>query len=126
MVVSFYVALGWLGILPFYHYYRAVGGRAMRWVWLGAALYSLGIICELTKWPVIIPGWLQAHEVLHLCDSAANLAFFIFVFRYILPFPAAEPSAPAEIPVPTGAVRIPALATAQASTSRLHVRGSAA
>ena len=30
------------------------------------------------KWPVIVPGWVQAHEVLHLCDTAASLAFFVF------------------------------------------------
>ncbi len=82
--ISFFLALGWLGVLPVVHYYRAVGWRAMNWVWLGAALYSLGAVCELTKWPVIIPGWVEAHEVMHFFHSAACLSFFVFGMRYVL------------------------------------------
>lgn len=113
VVVTFYLCLGWAGIVPTYHYYRAVGSRAMRWVWLGAALYSLGAVCELTRWPVIIPGWVQSHEMLHICDTFANLAFFIFVCRYIIPYPvmrAASPDAvePVLATVPVAAVPAPA------------------
>jgi hemolysin III len=86
LVVSNYLALGWLGIIPIVHYYKAVGWRAMNWVWLGAALYTFGAICELTRWPIVIPGWVQAHEVLHLCDSAGSVAFFIFIVRFVIPF----------------------------------------
>ena len=84
--ISFFLGLGWLGIAPVVHYYRAVGWRAMNWVWLGAALYSTGAICELTKWPVIIPGWVQSHEVMHIFHAAANVAFFIFGVRYVIPY----------------------------------------
>lgn len=86
LVVSLYLALGYAGTIPVFHYYRAVGWRAMNWVLLGAALYTLGAVCELTRWPVIIPGWVQSHEVLHLCDSAACFAFFIFILRYVIPY----------------------------------------
>ena len=80
------LGLGWLGIVPVVHYYRAVGWRAMNWVWLGAGLYSVGAICELTKWPVIVPGYVQAHEVMHFFHSTACLCFFIFGMRYVLHF----------------------------------------
>jgi len=86
LVVGLYVGLGYLGTIPIFHYYRAVGWRAMNWVWIGAAFYTLGAVCELTRWPVIIPGLVQAHEVLHICDSAASLMFFLFIFRYVIPF----------------------------------------
>jgi hemolysin III len=84
LVVSLYLTLGYLGAIPLFHYYRAVGWRAMNWVWIGAAFYTLGAVCELTQWPTIIPGWVAAHEVLHICDSAACLAFFVFIFRYVI------------------------------------------
>jgi hemolysin III len=113
VVVTFYLSLGWLGIVPIYQYYRAVGGRAMMWVWLGAALYSLGAICELTQWPILIPGWVRSHEVLHFCDSAANLAFFVFVFRYVIPYQYVEPVKPAIIP---GSVASPAMVTVPVTT----------
>jgi hemolysin III len=90
-MVSFYLGIGWLGILPLPVYYRALGWRAMNYVWVGAAFYSAGAICELAEWPVIVPGWVQWHEVLHFCDTAASVTFFLFVVRYVIPFRAAVP-----------------------------------
>ena len=86
LVVSLYLAIGYVSCIPVYKYYRVVGWRAMNWVWLGAFFYTIGAVCELTKWPVIIPGWIQSHEVLHLCDSAGCLAFFVFIIRYVIPY----------------------------------------
>jgi hemolysin III len=86
LVVGLYMGLGYLGTIPIFHYDRAVGWRAMNWLWLGAGFYTLGAVCELTQWPIIIPGWVQAHEVLHLCDSAAGVLFFIFIIRYVIPY----------------------------------------
>jgi hypothetical protein len=84
--VGLYLALGYFGTIPIFHYYKAVGWRAMNWMWLGALLYTAGAVCELTHWPVIVPGWVQSHEVLHICDSLACLCFFTFVVRYVIPY----------------------------------------
>ncbi len=94
-IVAIYVALGWIGLPPLPLYYRALGWRAMNWVWVGGGLYSIGAICELVQWPIIIPGVLQYHEVLHITHSAACVVFFLFIVRYVIPYqrPASE-SAP--------------------------------
>jgi len=84
LVVGLYLGLGWFGMVPGWHYYRALGLRALNWVWVGAGCYTLGAVCELTQWPVIIPGWIQAHEVLHIFDSAGTIAFFLFIVRYVI------------------------------------------
>ncbi len=91
LAAGMFMVMGWLGLFPVLHYYRAVGWRAMNWVWLGAAFYTFGTVCELVRWPVIVPGWFQWHEVFHFCDTAANLAFFIFGMRYVIPYRAEEP-----------------------------------
>jgi hemolysin III len=85
-IVGFYLGLGWLCVLPTVQFYRAVGWRAMNWVWIGAGFYTLGAIFDLAHWPVIIPGQLQWHEMLHMCDVCASLALFIFVIRYVIPY----------------------------------------
>jgi hemolysin III len=90
-VVGVYLALGWLCALPVPLLYRAVGWRAMNWMWIGGAFYSVGAICELTQWPVLVPGWVGAHEILHLCDSAGSVAFFLFVLRYVIPYRQTSP-----------------------------------
>jgi hemolysin III len=86
--VAMYLGMGWLGVLPAVHYYRAVGWRAMNWVWLGAACYTLGAVCELTKWPTISdwPVRVAHHEVMHFCDIGGTLAFFVFIVRHVIPY----------------------------------------
>jgi hemolysin III len=86
VTVGVYMALGWVGFLSVPLYARAVGWRALTWVWVGTVFYTLGAVCELTEWPVIVPGFVQSHEVLHLCDTAGTLALFLFVVRYVIPF----------------------------------------
>jgi hemolysin III len=88
LTVALFLGIGWVGILPIFSYYRAVGWRAMNWVWAGAAFYTAGAICELTEWPV---GWVWPvrfgfHEVLHLCDTAGSVMFFVFVVRFVIPY----------------------------------------
>ncbi|MBY0459972.1 MAG: hemolysin III family protein [Gemmataceae bacterium] len=101
-IVGIYLALGWVGIIPVPLYYRAVGWRAMNWVWAGAGLYTAGAVFELARWPVVIPGVFGFHEVLHLCDTAASVVFFLFVVRYVIPY-----ERPAHAPAPS---LLPALA----------------
>jgi len=90
--IALYMGMGWVGIIALPLYYRAVGWRAMNWAVIGALLYTGGTICELCEWPVIVPGVFGPHELFHFCDSAATLAFFMFVFRYVIHYqaPAAE------------------------------------
>ncbi|HEV3438197.1 MAG TPA: hemolysin III family protein [Gemmata sp.] len=116
LVVGLYLGLGYLGTIPIFHYYRAVGWRAMNWLWLGAAFYTLGAVCELTQWPVIVPGWVQAHEVLHLCDSAASLMFFLFIIRYVIPFSSEHPQHDSK----NADKQTPELATAAPEERRSH------
>lgn len=87
-VVVIYMGMGWVGLLPMAHYYRAIGWRAMNWVWAGAAFYMAGGVCELAEWPVVSewPVRVGFHEVLHLCDTAGSVMFFVFVVRYVVPF----------------------------------------
>jgi hemolysin III len=100
VVVAIYLAAGWLGILPVIHYYRAVGWRAMNWIWLGAGFYTAGAVCELLEWPVLSvwPVRFGFHELLHLCDMGGSVAFFVFVVRYVIPYepPTVEPEPDAE------------------------------
>lgn len=95
--IGFFLGMGWLGICPVVQYYRAVRWRAMNWVWFGALFYTVGAVCELTKWPTVIEGRLQAHEVMHVFHSAASVCFFMFGMGYVLPYrrdPEPAPEAP--------------------------------
>ena len=105
-IVGMYLGLGWVGILPLPLYYRAVGWRAMNWVWAGAGLYTVGAVCELTRWPVVVPGWFQAHEMLHVTHSVASLVFFLFVVRYVIPYRPDVPRDAAPLPAAEASVSL--------------------
>ena len=86
LVVALYLGMGWIGLVPVWQYYWALGWRPLGWMGLGAACYTMGAVCELTQWPVIVPGWIHAHEVLHLFDSAGSVCFFVLILRYVIPY----------------------------------------
>src|SRR5207253_7015178 len=87
-IVCIYLGMGWLGFVPLAGYARAVGWRAMNWVWAGAVVYSAGAVCELAEWPVIMvwPVRVGFHEILHFCDTAGTITFFVFIARYVVPY----------------------------------------
>ena len=96
VIVVICLAMGWLGLLPLRHYYRAVGWQAMNWIWAGCALYTAGALCELAEWPVftVSPVRFGFHETFHLISAAASAAFFLFILRYVIPYRGAAPIAP--------------------------------
>jgi hemolysin III len=115
--VSLYLGMGWLGVVAVPHYYKAVGWRAMNWALAGALLYTGGAVCELTRRPVIVPGMIEHHEVFHFCDCAATLAFFMFVFRYVIHYQPRSPGSPQPVIEsrspggPESRVRLPGIRT---------------
>lgn len=89
LLIALYVGMGWVGVLPFPVYHRRVGGRAMAWAYAGVLVYSIGAACEFAAWPrpTADPVRIGHHEVLHLCDTIASVAFFGFMLRAVVPFP---------------------------------------
>lgn len=88
VVVGNYLLMGWLGVVPGWHYVRAVGFRPLLWALAGAGLYTAGAVCEIVEWPHLLeaPVRVGPHEVLHLFDVAGTVAFFLFIARYVVPF----------------------------------------
>jgi hemolysin III len=83
-IVGICMGMGWAGLMPLPTYYRALGWRAMNWVWAGAGFYTLGSVCELVGWPTLVPKWIQPHEFFHFCISAGSIAFCGFILRYVI------------------------------------------
>jgi hemolysin III len=105
VIVGLCLGMGWLGIVPIVHYYRAVGWRAMNWMWLGAIAYTAGAVCELAEWPVVTlsPIRFAYHEVMHLCDIAGTAAFFVFISRYVIGFVPTPQETPTRMSYPAWA-----------------------
>src|SRR5262245_57346304 len=94
VLVGTYLGLGWLGTVGIWHYWRATGWRGISWAMAGAGFYTLGAAIELTRWPILIPGVVRSHELLHFCDIVGTACHVVFIFRYVLPYQPVE-AAPA-------------------------------
>jgi hemolysin III len=47
-------------------------------------VYGFGGLCEAVRWPVLWPGVIGPHEVLHLCDMGGSTAHVVFVLHCVL------------------------------------------
>lgn len=86
LTVALYIVMGWIGLLPVWQLIRAVGLRGMFWGLLGGIFYTMGGVCDAASWPILLPGVIGYHEVLHLLDMGGTLVHVFFIIRYVLPF----------------------------------------
>ena len=90
--MALYIATGLAGFLPARALVRAVGPRPLLWALAGCVCYSVGGMCDALHGPVLVPGWVAGHEMLHLLDICGTLTHVFFVARYVVPFRREEAS----------------------------------
>jgi hemolysin III len=104
LTIGLYFGIGWLALLPIGELTRSVGFPGIAWAVWGGVCYTLGGVADLIDWPRFSPGYFGAHELSHVFDMAGTFCHFVFVFRYVVPFPAHAPRARPERPaVPSSA-----------------------
>ena len=86
VMVGLYLGMGWLATAGMWHYWKATGWRGLAWVIGGAGFYTLGAIVELCNWPVIWPGVIHSHELLHVFDIVGTACHLVFIVKYVLPY----------------------------------------
>jgi|GEM_PF-2225083 len=91
-LILVFVGMGLIAVVPAHHFYRRLGGRAMALIFCFASLYVAGAVVQALKWPVLIPGLIGYHEILHLCDMTATLLHFILLVKYALPLAKRTPA----------------------------------
>jgi len=101
-----YLLMGWglMSCLP--RLAKVLAPGALRLLVLGGLIYSLGALFYLIGWPVLWPGVVGSHEMLHFCDMAGSLCHFYFMLWYVVPFDRLA-GAP-ELPAVTGYLAIEA------------------
>lgn len=64
--LSFYLGLGWMGLLMGFHLWRRYGFAFIRPFVLGGIFYTVGAIIEYYQQLTILPGIIGPHEILHI------------------------------------------------------------
>jgi len=82
MSLSFYLGLGWFGVLTSYHFRRTFGDRSIRYLWLGGACYSAGGLLDFLGWPVLVKGVIGGHDIFHIFVIAGAFYHWLFVYKW--------------------------------------------
>ncbi len=76
-----YLGLGWMGVISALHISRRYGLRTIQLILWGALAYTAGAVVEFARWPVLLPGIVEPHEIFHLAVLAGISCIWVFVLR---------------------------------------------
>lgn len=76
-----YVAMGWANLPILFRVRRYNGLGKMLPMLFAGTLASIGGVLDSLQRPVLWPGVLEAHELLHGAISVASVIFFVMIFR---------------------------------------------
>lgn len=80
--LSFYLGLGWIGILTAYLVVRQYGKREARYIFYGGLAYTVGAVMEFLRWPVLVPGVIEAHDFFHVFVILGASYHWYFVYEH--------------------------------------------
>jgi channel protein (hemolysin III family) len=79
----FYLAMGWASFVPGIELWRRYGPAYLRPLIWGGLAYSAGAVLEYLRWPVLVPGVIQSHEVFHFAVLVGIGCHWYFVARLV-------------------------------------------
>ncbi len=99
--LTLYLGMGSIGFYSIISLWRRYGFEFIRPILWGGIAYSMGGILEALRWPVLVPGVIQSHEIFHVAVLIGLTFHWSFIY-YI-----ADGSVPAT-PQATGRSRLSA------------------
>lgn len=86
-LTGLYLFMGWVSCLAFFEIVCRLSWGAVRPIWIGGLLYSLGAIINGIKWPDPFPGvGFGAHELFHLFVISGSACHYYFMLAALLPY----------------------------------------
>ena len=88
LTTAFYLALGWVVVVPAYQVLPRLTPNGLLWITLGGLLYTAGAVVYARKRPDPLPGVFGFHEVWHLFVLGGAASHFVFVLDLVRqPYP---------------------------------------
>jgi channel protein (hemolysin III family) len=83
MTHSIFIVYGWLGLVSIIGIWKLKNPISIKYLALGGLAYTLGAIIDWIALPVLIPGFLKAHEIFHFAVLLGVTFLWIFLIRSI-------------------------------------------
>ncbi len=81
LVLSFFLFLGWVGVISIWMFKKYYPEKKYRLIGIGGVAYSLGAVMEFTRWPVLWSGVIGPHEIFHIFVLIGAGSHWLFIFR---------------------------------------------
>ncbi len=79
---TFYLSLGWLGLLTFFLLCKRFGVHYNRYLFYSGIAYTFGAVAEFLKAPVLINGVLGPHEIFHVAVVIGISYHWLYTYRF--------------------------------------------
>lgn len=82
---AFYIALGWIAVIPFAKLLTSLPAGALVLMFIGGVAYTIGAVIYATKWLNFFPDRFGFHEIFHIFITLGSVAHFTMIMIYIMP-----------------------------------------
>lgn len=79
---TFYILLGWVGVLAAPALFRALPPAGVIWMLAGGVVYTVGAFIFVFERPNLIPGTFDSHALWHLFVLGGSACCFWLIVRY--------------------------------------------
>lgn len=79
--IILYLAMGWLGLFSSCTLWQRYGFAFVQPLVWGGLAYTVGAILEMLRWPTVVSGVVQWHEMLHLAVLVGLSCHWTFTFQ---------------------------------------------
>jgi hemolysin III len=85
--VALYLMMGWLSVVALRPLGAALPGEALRWLFAGGIVYTVGAAIFALQRPRLWPGRFSSHELWHVFVLGGSACHFVLMLRFVAPAP---------------------------------------
>jgi hemolysin III len=85
ITAGFYLALGWMAVIPFGKLIQTLAAPALILMVAGGLSYTLGAVIYATKIFNFVPNKFGFHEVFHIFVGLGTVLHFLMIYLFVIP-----------------------------------------
>jgi len=77
---ALYIGMGWIGLASGIVLAKRYGFNFVAPLFWGGVAYSVGAVLDILRWPILVPGVIQWHEVFHVAVLVGLAFHWAFIY----------------------------------------------
>ncbi|UII32794.1 hemolysin III family protein [Fulvivirga ulvae] len=78
-----YLVFGWLGLVSIIGIWKLKGATSFKYLLYGGLAYTIGAVIDWMQYPILLPGYFEAHELFHVAVLIGIAFHWVFLFQSI-------------------------------------------